>query len=154
MVPIVEPEILTTGDYDINQALQTHQEVLSILFRAFNEHHVYLEGMLLKPAMALPGIKYAKKYTPQVSFDVFRWDETRCVLRILISFFFSWIKKNAHIKTHSSLTKNTRRRCRSMYFDGMKRVVFSCGLLFLFFFMVYQKNAHIKTHPSLTRNRE
>lgn len=72
MVPIVEPDILTTGDYDINRALQVHQEVLSILFRALNEHHVYLEGILLKSAMVLPGTKGAKKYTPQVSFDVFR----------------------------------------------------------------------------------
>ncbi|EFN84595.1 Fructose-bisphosphate aldolase [Harpegnathos saltator] len=66
MVPIVEPDILTTGDYDINRALRAHQQVLSILFRVLNEHHVYLEGMLLKPAMVLPGITGTKKYTPQV----------------------------------------------------------------------------------------
>ncbi|XP_015184462.1 PREDICTED: fructose-bisphosphate aldolase-like [Polistes dominula] len=66
LVPIVEPEILTTGEHSIEKALQIHEQVLSILFRAFNEHRVYLEGMILKPAMVLPGVKNIKKYTPQI----------------------------------------------------------------------------------------
>ncbi|KAK2580099.1 hypothetical protein KPH14_012378 [Odynerus spinipes] len=66
IVPIVEPEILTTGEHNIEKALQIHEEVLSILFRALNEHKVYLEGMILKPAMVLPGIKNTKMYTPEI----------------------------------------------------------------------------------------
>ncbi|XP_025267839.1 fructose-bisphosphate aldolase [Camponotus floridanus] len=57
MVPIVEPEILNNGEYDINRALRAHEEMLSILFRTLNEHRVYLEGMVLKPAMVLSGIQ-------------------------------------------------------------------------------------------------
>ncbi|XP_018395785.1 PREDICTED: fructose-bisphosphate aldolase-like isoform X2 [Cyphomyrmex costatus] len=66
MVPIVEPEILNNGEYDIDRALQVHEEMLSILFRALNEYHVYLEGMVLKLAMVLSGIKNAIKCTPQI----------------------------------------------------------------------------------------
>ncbi|XP_012224742.1 fructose-bisphosphate aldolase-like isoform X2 [Linepithema humile] len=66
MVPIVEPEILSKGEHDINRTLQVHEEMLSILFRVLNKHHVYLEGMVLKPAMVLPGIKNEIKCTPQI----------------------------------------------------------------------------------------
>ncbi|XP_011867693.1 PREDICTED: fructose-bisphosphate aldolase-like [Vollenhovia emeryi] len=66
MVPIVEPEILSNGEYGIDRALQVHEEMLSILFRALNEYHVYLEGMVLKPAMVLSGIKSPMKCKPQV----------------------------------------------------------------------------------------
>lgn len=69
MVPIVEPEILSKGEHDINRTLQVHEEMLSILFRVLNKHHVYLEGMVLKPAMVLPGTKNGIKCTPQVSFN-------------------------------------------------------------------------------------
>ncbi|KAL6428472.1 hypothetical protein ACFW04_008617 [Cataglyphis niger] len=66
MVPIVEPEILSNGEYDINQALRVHEEILSTLFRTLNEHHVYLEGMILKPAMVMSGNQKPTKCTPQI----------------------------------------------------------------------------------------
>lgn len=68
LVPIVEPEILNTGDHGINRAMEVCEEVLSILFRALNQHHVYLEGIILKPAMVLSGIKSEAKCTPQVRY--------------------------------------------------------------------------------------
>ncbi|XP_072758671.1 fructose-bisphosphate aldolase-like [Anoplolepis gracilipes] len=66
IVPIVEPEILNIGECDIDRALRVHEEMLSILFRTLNEHHVYLEGMILKPAMVLSGIQNPTKCTPQI----------------------------------------------------------------------------------------
>ncbi|XP_003706232.1 fructose-bisphosphate aldolase [Megachile rotundata] len=66
IVPIVEPEILNTGNHGINRALEVHEEVLSVLFRALNEHRVYLEGMILKPAMVLSGIQNNVNCTPQI----------------------------------------------------------------------------------------
>lgn len=66
MVPIVEPEVLSRGEHDIDRALQVHEEMLSILFRVLNEHRVYFEGMILKPAMVLPGITSVIQSTPQV----------------------------------------------------------------------------------------
>nr|XP_031835020.1 fructose-bisphosphate aldolase-like [Nomia melanderi] len=65
LVPIIEPEILNDGDYGINKTLEVHEEVMSILFRTLNEHHVYLEGAILKPAMILSGIKNAANCTSQ-----------------------------------------------------------------------------------------
>ncbi|XP_020280739.1 fructose-bisphosphate aldolase-like isoform X2 [Pseudomyrmex gracilis] len=66
MVPIVEPEVLSRGEHDIDRALQVHEEMLSILFRVLNEHRVYLEGMILKTAMVLPGITNVIQFTPQI----------------------------------------------------------------------------------------
>ncbi|KAM0734176.1 Fructose-bisphosphate aldolase [Formica fusca] len=66
MVPIVEPEILNNGEYDIDRALRVHEEMLSTLFRTLNEHHVYLEGMVLKPAMVLSRIQKPTRCTPQI----------------------------------------------------------------------------------------
>lgn len=66
IVPIIEPEILNVGDHGINRALEVHEEVLSILFRVLNEHRVYLEGAILKPAMVLSGIKNTANCSPQV----------------------------------------------------------------------------------------
>ncbi|XP_076181173.1 fructose-bisphosphate aldolase [Ptiloglossa arizonensis] len=66
MVPIIEPEILSVGNYGINRALEVHEEVMSILFRALNEHRVYLEGIILKAAMVLSGIKSTVNCTPQI----------------------------------------------------------------------------------------
>lgn len=66
MVPIIEPEILSHGIHGINRALEVHEEVLSILFRILQEHRVYLEGMILKVAMVLSGIKNSVNCSPQV----------------------------------------------------------------------------------------
>ena len=66
LVPIIEPEILTDGNFTLEKALEVHEEVLSILFRVLQENHVYLEGMILKPAMVLPGSKSNLNCPPEV----------------------------------------------------------------------------------------
>ncbi|XP_076243925.1 fructose-bisphosphate aldolase [Calliopsis andreniformis] len=66
LVPIIEPEILNVGDHGINKTLEVHEEVLSILFRTLNEHRVYLEGVILKPAMVLSGVSNNANCTPQI----------------------------------------------------------------------------------------
>ncbi|CAL7944444.1 unnamed protein product [Xylocopa violacea] len=66
MVPIIEPEILNTGEHGINRALEVHEEMLSVLFRTLQEHRVYLEGIILKVAMVLSGIKNNVNCTPQL----------------------------------------------------------------------------------------
>jgi len=40
-------------------------QVLSAVFKALSDHHVYLEGILLKPNMVTPGHSHAKKYSAQ-----------------------------------------------------------------------------------------
>ncbi|XP_011253552.1 fructose-bisphosphate aldolase isoform X1 [Camponotus floridanus] len=65
IVPIVEPEILPDGDHDIVRCEQVTEEVLAAVYKALSDHHVYLEGTLLKPNMVTPGQSYSTKATPQ-----------------------------------------------------------------------------------------
>ncbi|KAF6016513.1 hypothetical protein EB796_025180 [Bugula neritina] len=63
LVPIVEPEVLPDGDHDLETARQVTEQVLSYTYKALMEHHVYLEGTLLKPNMVTAGQSCTKSYT-------------------------------------------------------------------------------------------
>ncbi|KAL2742023.1 fructose-bisphosphate aldolase isoform X1 [Vespula maculifrons] len=65
IVPIVEPEILPDGDHDLARCQQVTEEVLAAVYKALADHHVYLEGTLLKPNMVTPGQSCPTKATPQ-----------------------------------------------------------------------------------------
>lgn len=65
IVPIVEPEILPDGDHDLTRCQQVTEEVLAAVYKALADHHVYLEGTLLKPNMVTPGQSCPNKATPQ-----------------------------------------------------------------------------------------
>ncbi|KAF5185869.1 Fructose-bisphosphate aldolase [Thalictrum thalictroides] len=65
LVPIVEPEILVDGSHDIDRCADVTERVLAACYKALNDHHVLLEGTLLKPNMVTPGSE-AKKVTPEV----------------------------------------------------------------------------------------
>ncbi|XP_017849087.1 fructose-bisphosphate aldolase isoform X1 [Drosophila busckii] len=64
IVPIVEPEVLPDGDHDLDRAQKVTETVLAAVYKALNDHHVYLEGTLLKPNMVTAG-QSAKKNTPE-----------------------------------------------------------------------------------------
>uniref|UniRef100_A0A1B6DWG6 Fructose-bisphosphate aldolase n=1 Tax=Clastoptera arizonana TaxID=38151 RepID=A0A1B6DWG6_9HEMI len=55
IVPIVEPEILPDGDHDILVSQKVTEKVLAAVYKALSDHHVFLEGTLLKPNMVTPG---------------------------------------------------------------------------------------------------
>ncbi|KAK1300601.1 Fructose-bisphosphate aldolase cytoplasmic isozyme [Acorus calamus] len=65
LVPIVEPEILVDGSHDIDRCAYVTERVLAACYKALNDHHVLLEGSLLKPNMVTPGSD-AKKVSPEV----------------------------------------------------------------------------------------
>jgi fructose-bisphosphate aldolase class I len=65
LVPIVEPEVLPDGDHDLETAQRVTEEVLAFVYKALSDHHVFLEGTLLKPNMVTPGQSCTKKYTPE-----------------------------------------------------------------------------------------
>ena len=65
LVPIVEPEILMDGDHDLVRAVEVAEQVLSSVYKKLHEHHVYLEGTLLKPNMVCPGVDCPTKYTSE-----------------------------------------------------------------------------------------
>ena len=51
LVPIVEPEILTDGDHDVDVSQRVTERVLQAVFSKLHEHGVMLEGIILKPNM-------------------------------------------------------------------------------------------------------
>ena len=55
IVPIVEPEVLCDGDHSLDRCQKVTETVLAAVYKALNDHHVYLEGSLLKPNMVTPG---------------------------------------------------------------------------------------------------
>src|SRR5499427_8057828 len=61
IVPIVEPEVLMDGDHDIDRCYEVTEWVLKETFHQLYQQRVALEGMVLKPNMAVPGKKSAKK---------------------------------------------------------------------------------------------
>lgn len=55
LVPIVEPEVLMDGDFTIEVAAAATERVLAAVYKALSDHHVLLEGTLLKPNMVRSG---------------------------------------------------------------------------------------------------
>ena len=64
LVPIVEPEILVDGSHGIDVCAAVTERVLAAVYKALNDHHVLLEGTLLKPNMVTPGSE-APKVSPE-----------------------------------------------------------------------------------------
>ncbi|MBR1251178.1 fructose-bisphosphate aldolase class I [Bradyrhizobium sp. AUGA SZCCT0169] len=60
IVPIVEPEVLMDGDHDIDRCFEVTQRVLNKTFQELRIQRVALEGMILKPNMAIAGKKSPK----------------------------------------------------------------------------------------------
>ncbi|KAI9580920.1 hypothetical protein GQX74_013468 [Glossina fuscipes] len=65
IVPIVEPEVLPDGDHDLERTQKVTETVLAAVYKALNDHHVFLEGTLLKPNMVMPGQSCKKQYKPE-----------------------------------------------------------------------------------------
>jgi fructose-bisphosphate aldolase, class I len=61
IVPIVEPEVLMDGDHDIDRCYEVTQRVLNKTFQELRIQRVALEGMILKPNMAVAGKKSSKQ---------------------------------------------------------------------------------------------
>ncbi|HET7910746.1 MAG TPA: class I fructose-bisphosphate aldolase, partial [Pseudolabrys sp.] len=61
IVPIVEPEVLMDGDHDIDRCYEVTEFVLKETFQQLYYQKVALEGIVLKPNMAVAGKKSAKK---------------------------------------------------------------------------------------------
>lgn len=64
LVPIVEPEILMDGKHSIERAAAVTEKVLVAQYKALSDHHVLLEGTLLKPNMVRPGADSGAKTDP------------------------------------------------------------------------------------------
>ena len=77
LVPIVEPEVLIDGGHDLQRCRAVTEEVLGVVFQHLHSQRVLLEGMLLKPSMALPGLTNVR----QESVDEVADATVNCLLR-------------------------------------------------------------------------
>ncbi len=65
IVPIVEPEVLMDGGHTIERCEEVTGAVLESVFAHLSGARVYLEGMILKPNMLVPGKKSAQQVAPE-----------------------------------------------------------------------------------------
>jgi fructose-bisphosphate aldolase class I len=63
IVPIVEPEVLMSGNHSIQQCYDVTEKVLKILFHQLYHYKIDLEGMILKPNMIVAGTESAVQNT-------------------------------------------------------------------------------------------
>jgi fructose-bisphosphate aldolase class I len=61
IVPIVEPEVLMDGDHDIDRCYKITEWTLNTVFEQLYYQRVALEGIVLKPNMAIAGKKCSKQ---------------------------------------------------------------------------------------------
>jgi len=54
---------LCDGEHDLERCQKVTETVLAAVYKALNDHHVYLEGTILKPNMVTPGQSACKKAT-------------------------------------------------------------------------------------------
>ena len=57
LVPIVEPEVLMNGNHSIEDCYEVSQRTLNKVFEQLIMHHVYLNGIVLKPNMIISGLE-------------------------------------------------------------------------------------------------
>lgn len=77
LVPIVEPEVLLDGSHTIERSQEVTEQTLQITFSELFEQRVYLEGMILKPSMVVPG----KDSPKQASVEEVAERTIRCLKR-------------------------------------------------------------------------
>ena len=65
IVPIVEPEVLMDGAHSIERCEEVTNATLQTVFNQLFEHHIYLEGMILKPNMVISGKKASNRALPE-----------------------------------------------------------------------------------------
>ena len=65
IVPIVEPEVLMDGAHTLDRCEEVTNLVLDRVFEHLFAARVFLEGMVLKPNMVVPGKKSAQKASPE-----------------------------------------------------------------------------------------
>lgn len=65
LVPIIEPEILSDGSHTIEECARISERVFATVQKALLDHHLVMEGTLLKPNMVTPGAQCPTKATPQ-----------------------------------------------------------------------------------------
>ncbi|HEX4023393.1 MAG TPA: class I fructose-bisphosphate aldolase [Steroidobacteraceae bacterium] len=77
IVPIVEPEVLMDGAHTLERCEEVTDAVLAAVFERLERQRVWLEGMILKPNMVIPG----KKCPARASAEQVAAATVRCLRR-------------------------------------------------------------------------
>ncbi len=77
LVPIVEPEVIMDGGHTLERCAEVSEEVLRCVFDQLYVQKVLLEGLILKPNMALPGLACPAQATVEEVADA----TVKCLLR-------------------------------------------------------------------------
>jgi fructose-bisphosphate aldolase class I len=77
LVPVVEPEVLMSGNHSMERCFALTEEVLRMVFDELYAQQVMLEGMILKPNMVLPGLACLDQNTVDEVADT----TVKCLLR-------------------------------------------------------------------------
>jgi len=80
LVPIIEPEILTDGDHDIEVCAEASERVFSAVMKALIDQKLIIEGLLLKPNMVTPGATCPK----QANNAEIAWYTVRTLSRTIV----------------------------------------------------------------------
>jgi fructose-bisphosphate aldolase class I len=75
MVPIIEPEVLMSGNHSLQRCYTVSEKVLKMLFYRLYQFGVELEGVILKPNMIIPGTQS----TAQNSIDEVAEATVKCL---------------------------------------------------------------------------
>ena len=65
LAPIVEPEVLMDGAHPIEVSAAVTERVLAATYKALSDHHILLEGSILKPNMVRPGADWKGEWSAQ-----------------------------------------------------------------------------------------
>ena len=77
LVPIVEPEVLMTGNHSLKQCLEATGKVLHAVFQQLYIQGIMLEGIILKPNMVVPGLNCPTQESVEEVADA----TVKCLLR-------------------------------------------------------------------------
>lgn len=80
LVPIIEPEILTDGSHSIETCAEVSERVFSTVMKAMLDHHLIIEGTLLKPNMVTEGADCPNKSSP----EQIAWMTVRTLSRTIV----------------------------------------------------------------------
>jgi len=107
LVPIIEPDIGRSGDHDVVRNMKVTEVVLASVYKALADHHVYLEGTLLKPNMVTSGTACAVEADPQQVAELTLLALSRHVPPAVPGIFFLSGGQSEQMATDNLLAINT-----------------------------------------------
>jgi len=107
LVPIIEPDIGRGGDHDIVRNMKVTEVVLASVYKALADHHVYLEGTLLKPNMVTSGTACSVEADPQQVAELTLLALSRHVPPAVPGIFFLSGGQSEQMATDNLLAINT-----------------------------------------------